>query len=153
MKPITTLYIPFVENGIDAYFIQQVFYYNNIATISNVTFIPSFHNDNSKQAILEVYYWHNTSYAFDIISRLYNYHYDTHIYYANNKSFIIQIYSFQNYALQKFTITQQQVITLQKLLIKQQYKNYFTDYDDWREIEIALYNNNIYHNLLLHLIY
>jgi hypothetical protein len=55
--------------------------------------------------------------------------------------------------LQKISLTQQQVVTLQQQLIKQQHNYQLAVCDEWREIEIALYNNNIYQNLLLQLIY
>ena len=132
METITALHIPFVENHIDSLFIQHLFYYNNIATIKNILFLPS-HEKNFKQAILDVYSWHNTNYVYDFISRLHNYSIQTCIYYDINKYFSIHKYSIQETYLQ-FT-----------------YKITYNDSDnDWRNIEIALYNNHFCHNLLFY---
>ena len=149
MTTINTLYIPFVENGIHAKFIQQLFYYNNIATINSILFLPS-HNKNFKQAILDVYCWHNTNYAFDFMMRLHNYSLKTCLYYEEKKYFCIQSYSIHNTYLQ-FTDNNKNILPLSIRSHRNKLSQKLQDILDWRDIEIALYNNNLYQNLLFNL--
>ena len=148
MNSIPTIYIPFVENNIDARFIQQVFYYNNIATIKDILFLPSY-NENFKQAILEIYYWHNSNYVYDIILRLKNSILKTVIYYDEGKYFWIKSYSLNNTYLQ-FTDNNNNILPLSIRSNKNRINlsQKIQDNLDWRDIEISLYNNNLYHNLL-----
>jgi len=72
MNYITSIYIPFVESNITADYIMDVFYNNDIATVSRLTLIhdvyPSKYSGLTySQAFIDIHEWHDTEAAFHFI--------------------------------------------------------------------------------------
>ena len=161
MKPIKTLYIAFVEEGIDSQYIMDMFCCKEIATITSVIFAPSSHI-NYRQAILEICYWHDTDCAYDIILKLNNSSIPTNISYSEEKTLNLEIYDktkhFNNMCnTTKFTNKihsrgrrrKSKVSTTNTLGNKILQR--LTDEQEWRNIEIDLFNYNVLINLLFDL--
>ena len=77
MNSITSIYIPFVEQSITADYIMDVFYNNDIATVSRVTLIPDvypskYSGETYSQAFIDIYTWHDTESAYNFIQSLNN---------------------------------------------------------------------------------
>ena len=156
MKPITKIYIPFVEVSLQPQCIMDLFYNKEIATISIITFAPST-NKNYRQAILEIYSWHDTDYAYNIIMRLNKSSIGTLIEYLE-KTLIIEIYNkskhFHNiHNAKKFTnslLCNVKKCNLRKLKTNKlgnKILQKLVDEQEWRNIEIDLFNNNVLENL------
>jgi hypothetical protein len=75
MNYITSIYIPFVESTITADYIMDVFYNNDIATVSRVTLIPDvypskYSGETYTQAFIDIHEWHDTEAALHFIHSL-----------------------------------------------------------------------------------
>ena len=75
MNSITSIYIPFVEQSITADYIMDVFYNNDIATVSRVTLIPDvypskYSGETYSQAFIDIYTWHDTESDYNFIKSL-----------------------------------------------------------------------------------
>lgn len=89
MSVIKSLYIPFIEIYIDADFIMNLFYENNLATISRVTF----ENNGTayKKAYVDIYEWHDSEIAYNFIQRLKNEKIETKLIYTDDDWWVVKI--------------------------------------------------------------
>jgi hypothetical protein len=73
---IKSLFINNVEDYVDADYIAKVFYYNDIATLSRITLIPSYEKYDEYgikrcfKAYIEVIEWHNSPMAYNMLECL-----------------------------------------------------------------------------------
>jgi hypothetical protein len=71
-----SLYIPHVEYGIDAQYIANTFYYQNIATIKRITLIPYIKPVGKydyiclQRAYIDIHMWHDSEAAYSFIQRV-----------------------------------------------------------------------------------
>jgi len=86
MTPIQTLYLPFIQEGIDSDFIMDLFYCKEIATISCVHILPQ-----TREAFIIIHSWHDTDVAYDFILRLRNSLFGALVYYSEGQAF--QVYA------------------------------------------------------------
>lgn len=93
MSVIKSLFIPFVELYVDANFIMNLFYENNLATISRVTF----ENNGTpyKKAYVDIYEWHDSEIAYNFIKRLNNEKVETRLIYIDDDWWVVKI-NFKN---------------------------------------------------------
>jgi hypothetical protein len=156
MKPIKKLYIPFVECNIDDVFIINLFNNKQIANISMVTFMPS-SRINYRAAILDIDYWVDTNYAYHIIVSLHNLSIDTIITYSEGKTITIQIYDENKHSNNNTLLINQNFYDLSSLKaistnsVNNKVRRKRIKNKEWRDIEIALFHNNVWENLLFEL--
>jgi hypothetical protein len=76
MCALMSLYIPHIEYGIDAQFIANVFYYQNIATIKRITLVPYIKPIGKydymcfQRAYIDIHMWHDSEVAYNFIQRV-----------------------------------------------------------------------------------
>ena len=166
MTPIQTLYLPFIQEGIDSDFIMDLFYCKEIATISCVHILPQ-----TREAFIQIHSWHDTDVAYDFILRLRNSLFGALVYYSEGQAF--QVYAsmltnindikvkdtYVNWLLcddndvtsitptTPTTPTHTHTYTtnsLGKLLLDN-----LASHREWRDIELALYHTLAFQNLQL----
>jgi len=165
MTPIQTLYLPFIQEGIDSDFIMDLFYCKEIATISCIHILP-----HTREAFIQIHSWHDTDVAYDFILRLRNSLFGALVYYSEGQAF--QVYASMLTNLNDIQIKDTYVNWLlchdnavtstpstppstpsrptyttnslgKKILDKLAY------YREWRDIELALYHTLAFQNLQL----
>lgn len=101
MFPIKSLFIPHVELYVDAEFIMNLFYENNIATISRVTFENNV--SSYKRAYIDIYEWHDSEIAYNFIKRLKNEKTETKLIHSDDDWWVVQI----NYKKEEFYLNEE----------------------------------------------
>ena len=117
MSPITSFYIPCVENFITADFIANVFYKNGIAKVSKILFEPikkhlsknkkNIISKKYKRAFILVHYWLDTENAYNFIQRLINNSLETRFQYGDDQWWPI----YNNLDITKFS-TNTRILTI-----------------------------------------
>lgn len=127
MNPIKSLFIPCVELYVDANFIVNLFYENNIATIKSVTF----ENNGSpyKMAYVDIYEWHDTEIAYNFIKRLHNRNIETKLIHSDDDWWVVKI----NFKKEEFYLNQDNTFINYLVLDKEQYQNEDYNKEDYNK--------------------
>jgi hypothetical protein len=78
MGALMNLFVPNIEYGIDAHYIANVFYLQNIATIKSITLVPYINHIGNydymwyQKAHITIHEWHDSEVAYKFIQRVKN---------------------------------------------------------------------------------
>ena len=159
MNVIKSIFIPCIELIYDANYITDTFYLNGIATIGKITLLP-FTKKTGKynKAYVDICEWHETESAYSFVNRLRSHSREVRFIHAdddwwsieiNKKPYITSVEKYEEY-------TTDNCLALNidkpwqfnpwneagaKLL------SHIRDEQEWKEIEIALFDMHEYQNL------
>jgi hypothetical protein len=84
MNSLTSIYIPHIDYGTDATYIYNVFEFQNLATISQITLVPYIKKIGNEHvwlqhAYIDIHEWHDNEAAYNLIQRIKNPHREAHV--------------------------------------------------------------------------
>ena len=96
MAPITSIYIPHIEEGITPEYIMDTFYQNELANISRITLIkdimPSKYSGITySQAFIDIGSWHETEAAYNFIQNLKDFTMETRFTHSFGQWWLVKI--------------------------------------------------------------
>ena len=91
MSVIKSLFIPCVDTSYDEMKMIEAFYCNDIATISKVTFVPYVKRGKIYyKAYLDIYMWHDTEVAYNLIKRINNPKVEARMVYKDDNWWVVE---------------------------------------------------------------
>jgi hypothetical protein len=170
MNSIRSIYIPHVEEGITAEYIIDVFYLNDIATVSKVTLIPhaspsKYIGETYRHAFIDINNWHETEDAYDFIQRLHRADKETRFSHTcdswwlvkiNKKPWITSMQLFEKETTINYLVDAKvyDIICDLRPTFEMAKKDLVTklldrldEYTEWRDIELSLFEEKEYQQL------
>jgi len=169
-SPIKSIYIPHVEEGITAEYIIDVFYLNDIATVSKITLIPhasasKYTGETYSRAFVDINNWHETEAAYDFIRQLHRTDEETRFNHTcdswwlvkiNKKHWITSMQLFEKETTINYLIDANvyEIICDLKPTFEMAKNDLVTklvdrlhEYTEWRDIELSLFEEKAYQQL------
>jgi hypothetical protein len=169
-SPIKSIYIPHVEEGITAEYIIDVFYLNDIATVSKITLIPhtypsKYTGETYSHAFIDINNWHETEAAYGFIQHLRRKNEETRLNHTcdswwiveiNKKPWITSMPLFENETTINYLVEAKvyEIICDLKPTFQMAKNNLISnlvnrlhEYTEWRDIELSLFEEKAYQQL------